>query len=275
MGVMYQWDESINFNRYTNLDNAETRILEGLIMSKTAHAMRLWNILGDNTLNCLNQPNMQLVQNPKDEKGWQAEFTRRRNMVYKGVGESSGKKVFLSPFLDDAWTEESCRLDIFIDDIIPKNHLTSTVLIGVELIVHNKLINIFSDADEENESTNPSEMIMLYRGSDGHVYTPEEMADIKKKEEEDNIPSEQRIEFKEDPTAWVTIKSRTATLLKSALAELNGVFVAGVGQLQLNTQLHIKSGVRRAIWNNRAYIGHRIVFATLMSGVSENPAYGY
>lgn len=245
MGIMYQRDESIDFNRYTNLDNVEGRILEGLIMSKTAHAMRLWNMLGDDTADCLNQPNMSLVQHPEDEEGWQAEFKRRRNMVYMGVGESSEKKVFFSPFIDDAWTKEGSRLDIFVDDIIPKNHLSSTVLIGVDLVVHNKIVNIYADADEENANTNPSELRTL------------------------------KIMGEDVTEPWIRIKSRTATLLKSALAELNGVFVAGVGQLQVNKQMSDKSGVKRMVWNNHAYIGHSIVFATLMSGTSENPAYGY
>lgn len=271
---MYQYDEHISFNRYTNLDNIEGRILEALVCSKTAHAMRLWNILGDDSMDCLNQSNMELVQNPKDEEGWKKEIQRRRSMVYTGVGESSSKKVFFSPFIDDAWDTESSRLDIFVDDVIPTNHITSTVLIGVELIVHNKIVNIFSDADEENPNTNPSEMLKLYRDKEDRIYTQEEKDKL-------SLDKQEELGIKEDFVPWIRIKSRAATLLKSALAELNGLFVAGVGQLQLNMELmnreilKDKVGAKRMLWNNHAYLGHRVVFATLMSGVSENPAYGY
>lgn len=275
MGIMYHYDENIMFNRYTNLDNIEGRILEALVCSKTAHAMRLWNILGNDSMDCLNQENMALVQNPNDEEGWKKEFQRRRNMVYTGVGESSTKKVFFSPFIDDAWDTESSRLDIFVDDVIPTNHITSTVLVGVELIVHNKIVNIFADADEENPNANPSEMFVLYRDEEDNIYTPEE---AKRLQEEGKKPE---IKLEKEFVPWIRIKSRTATLLKSALAELNGLFVAGVGQLQLNMTLmnnetlKDKVGAKRMIWNNHAYIGHRVVFATIMSGASENPAYGY
>ena len=243
---MYQWDEHIDFNRYTNLDGVEGRILEGLIKSKTVHAMRLWNILSNDTINCLNQPNVALLSNPDDEEGWNAEFQRRRNMVYFGTGESSEKKVFLSPYVDDAWTAESSRLDIFVDDIASKNHLVSTVMVGVEVLVHNKIVNINSDADEDNDNTNPAEMIATLNDEGEEVQEP-----------------------------LIRVKSRPTVMLKSALAELNGVFVAGVGQLQVNSTMNKKCGVTRQMWNNRAYIGYSIVFATLMSGVSDNPIYGF
>lgn len=242
----FQWDNHLVFNRYTNLDTIEGRILEGLVMSKSVHAMRLWNMLEDDGLNCLNRPNMNLVNTPNDIEGWKKEYERRRKMIYSGVGESSEKKVFLSPFTDDAWTKEGSRLDIFVDDIIPANHLSSTVLVGIELIVHNKIVNIYSDADEENQQTNPSELITLVNEEGEEVVEP-----------------------------LIRVKSRPSTMLKSTLAELNGVFVAGIGQLQLNAKMNIKCGVKRTMWNNRAYIGYSLVFATLMSGVSENPEYGY
>lgn len=245
--MMWDYDDHIVFNRYTDLDVVEGRIVEALIQSKTPQAMRMWNMLRDDSPNCLNNPNTELViPLPKDateeqiaerEQKWKEERSKRRALVYEGNGESSTKKVFLSPFTDDAWSQESSRIDIFVDDIASQNHMMSTVLIGVEILVHNKIVNIYNDADPYYEPTNPVEL--------------------------------------DNGEPWLRTKSRATCLLKSVLAELNGLFVEGVGQMQISSKMHIKSGVKRMVWNNRAYIGYSAIFATLMSGVGSEPGDSY
>ena len=243
---MYKWDETIEFNRYTNLDSVEMRILEGLIESRTPHAMRLWNALADDSVNCLNSPNVQLLENLNDEEGWKKEIKRRRALVYQGIGTVEKQRVFFSPFIDDAEIKEGSRLGIFVDNIVTKNHLISTVLVNVEIIVHNKLVNIYTDADSSDNRTNPTKLMTV----------------VNEDQEEEEIP-------------WIRLQSRPTTMLKSALAELNGTFVDGVGQLQVNSVLNPKCGVAREFWDKRNYVGYLITFGTLMSGDSQSSAYGY
>lgn len=262
---MFTYDRDYDFNRYINLDTLEGRIVYTLVNSRSQHALDLWNMLEYNTADCLNhiddyfqQPTIKerlggvkvtLLTTESDfakmlpaerevckqvfEEAWEAEISKRWKMVYLETDEASNKKVFLYPFVDDAWTERATRLDIYVDDIIPENQVISTVLVGVDIVIHNKIINM----DNPVLNDNPAEM----NGED----------------------------------IICTVKSRVATMLKSVLAELNGLFVAGVGLLQANTTANKKCGVKRVVWNNRSYIGHQIIFATQMSGASSTPNVGY
>ena len=47
------FDDGNAFNRYTNLDGAEWRIIYALAASKTKHAKNLWRMLKYNTPDCL------------------------------------------------------------------------------------------------------------------------------------------------------------------------------------------------------------------------------
>lgn len=213
-----------DFNRYTNLDNVEWRIIKHLVESSSKHANNIWKMLAYNEEDCLFREDLTSAEK------W--------NLIYRDNGLSTNKKVFMTPYIDDAWEEQSSRLDIFVDQILPTNHVSSQVNICIEVLVHNKIANIYGDAEEDNINTNPSEL-----GPEGEIL----------------IPS----------------KSRATTLLKSVLAELNGCFVAGVGDLQCNSKMNPYSRVQKYVWNNHAYFGYAITFCTLMSGVSDTPMVGY
>ena len=279
---MYPYDEHQEFNRYINLDTLEGRILYILVNSRSRHALDLWNMLQYNEANCLTHNadyfkqssvkseipagvSLSLLTSKSElnkmipsvrekcedllEKAWQAEIKKRWDMVYTGADEASDKKVFLFPFVDDAWKERSARLDIYVDDILPKDQVVSTVLIGIDIIVHNKINNITNLSMEDN----PAEVQVLY--------------------DKDGKPLEEDGEVVSIP---ITItKSRVTTMLKSVLAELNGAFVAGVGLMQANQTMSPKCGAKRMVWNNRDYIGHQVVFGSLMSGVSTVPGVGF
>lgn len=215
---------NLDFNRYTNLDSVEWRIIKQLLDSSSKHAENIWKSLAYPTSNCLLQDNLSR--------------TDKINLIYTGDGLSTAKRVFMMPYVDDAWEEQAARLDIFVSGITPKNHVISTVNVTFEILVHNKINNIIGDADGESSLTNPTEL-----DSNGDIIIP--------------------------------YKSRATLLLKSVLAEFNGTHVEGIGQLQHNITMNSSSQTLRKVWNNRAYFGYEITLSTLLSGVSESGDIGY
>lgn len=222
------------YNRYTNLDGLEWRVIEALMTSAEGadpvtklsfkNGENLWKMLKYPTQDCLFKPNLTLEE--------------KKEMIYTGSGESTSKRVFITPYIDDAWNEQACRLNVYVSGIKPKNHIISQVQITVEILVHNKLNNILGEGSVEDPTSNPSE------------YTPQ--GDV-----------------------LIPLKSRATTMLKGVLAMLNGRFVAGVGKLQHNMAMDTASVTTFNVWNNRAYIGFAIPFFTLMSGVSISSGFGY
>lgn len=212
----------LSYNRYTNLDGVEWRIINFLINSTDEHAENLWKMLKYNTIDCLSQPSV-----PKKE---------RLAMVYRDDGVSDDKRVFMMPYVNDSWTAQSARLDIFVDRIVPKNQVYSQVNIGFEIIVNNKINNIRNNA-KEIENPNPGE-------------------------------------FNEDDELVVKYKSRVTSLLAELLAELNGRDVAGVGELQHNTEVNPYATSVYKIFN-KDYYGFYVVMSTFMGENSVSPDNGW
>lgn len=223
-GMFDGYDTHIEFNRFVNLDSIEWRIIDSLLNSTSVHAEDLWKMLKYPSEDCLFQEPLTRAEKIK--------------MIYRDNGESSDKRVFMAPYTDDAWQEQASRLDVFVSRAIPRSHVLSAVNVTVEIIVHNKINNIYNNAEVDNPNSNPSE-------------------------------------FDEEGGLLIPSKSRATAMLRDVLAELNGKMVAGVGQLQFNTQLSPYSTAQQYVWNNRAYIGYSAIFSTLMSGVSETPEVGY
>ena len=138
------------------------------------------------------------------------------------------KRIFRSPYLEDGWEEQCSILKIYVDTIVPKDHLRSIVNVGIDVITHNKIINI--KAPEDNDST-IIDMI-------------------------DDIPIK------------IETMSRVTLLVKSVLYLLNGAEVAGVGRMQFNTERSRYNLAQYGIWNNRNFEGMKVVISTIMSGVS-------
>ena len=159
------------YNRFVNLDNIEYRIVNYLAKSKTKYANNLWKILKYDTEDCLSLPDVS--------------YKDRMALLFR---------VFLTPFTDDGWDVQCSHLHIFVHSVVPQNHITSKVNIGIETIVHNKISNILGDV--QNEDGNPSEL-------------------------------------DEDGNPVIIYKNRASTMLKSILADINGQMVAGIGMLQV------------------------------------------
>lgn len=215
------------YNRYNNLDGIEWRVIDAIVKSDSKYAKYIWKMLKYNKPDCLSNPDNKELTNKE-----------KYSLIYRDNGESSSKKVFMLPFIDDGWTEQASRLNIYVSRIDPKDYVVSKVDLTIEIVVHNKINNIYGDAMEGDPLSNPTET-----DDDGNIL----------------IPS----------------KSRATTLLKCVSALLNGLYVEGVGELELNEQVSPYCGAKSYVWNNRTYFGYTLTFSTLMGQVSENPSCGW
>lgn len=220
-----QWSVDGNmYNRFVNLDNIEYRIVQFLAKSDNKYADYLFKILKYDTMDALMKPSLS--------------YEERMQLLYSNNGDASGNRIFLSPFIDDSFEEQSSHLHIYISSIEPKNHIISTVNVCIETIVHNKISNILGDAASYNPVTNPSEI-----GNDGQ---PE-----------------------------ILIKNRASVMLKCVLAALNGSFVAGVGTFLFDKETSEKDEAKLSLWNGKKFFGFSTVISTSISGVSGTPECGY
>ncbi len=212
------------YNRFLNLDAVVYRIIDHLARSQTKYADYLWKILAYDTEDCLSKPSLS--------------YKERIGLVYLNNGDASIKRVFMSPYIDDGWVEQSSHLHIYIHSIKPQNNVLSTVNVCFELITHNKISNIVSDANELNKFVNPAEM-------------------------------------SDDGSPIVRYKSRTEVMLRSVLAELNGIGVAGVGTFSFNATKNDQNWAKMSLWNNKKFFGYELIMSTMMSGVSDDTDCGY
>lgn len=212
------------FNRYTNLDNIEWKIIDYLVKSKSKYAQYLWKILKYDTEDCLTKEDL------TEKEKW--------DLVYKNNGESTDYRVFMTPFTDDAWEQQSSHLHIYVYGINPMSHITGKVHVCFECIIHNKISNIYGDASEYNKYANP-------------------------------------VELDTEGNPVIEYKSRATEMLKDIIASLNGEMINAVGVLQFNEELSPYDTAKAALWNSRNFFGYRVIMTSLMSGVSEDSECGY
>ena len=79
----------------------------------------------------------------------------------------------------------------------------------------------------------------------------------------------------EEGDLMAVYKNRATVLIKDIVAEFNGLYLDGVGELGLQSLSDLKSGVESSEWNSKSFFGHRITFTMTVSGVSANPMIGY
>ncbi len=163
----------------------------------------------------------------------------RWDLVNNDNGQTTTKRVFFSPFVDDAWEEQCSSMYIFVENLYPYDHLRATIGVTVETIVHCKISAITGDGDPDlNPKANPNDS-----DSKGSVVVP--------------------------------FKNRATVLLKSVLAELNGLYLDGIGYLQIITRAGLPGKVEMPLWNNRSFYGHSTSFVMVIGGVSDNADVGY
>ena len=224
MGDYLERSEFNEFNRFQNLDGLEAKMVSHLVKSQTKFADIIWKLLKYNSLDALSQPTV------SEAERWE--------MVCYDNGDPVSKRVFFSPFVDDAWQVQCSSLYIYVENVLPIDHLRSTVGITIETVTHSKISAINGDGDEFlYPLANPND-------SDG----------------KGNVV--------------VAFKNRATVLLKCILAEFNGLYLDGAGYLQFNMKMPIKCKATMPLYNRRSYYGHSIVFACNMSNDSSGEAMG-
>lgn len=112
------------FNQFDSLPDIGYKIIEYLMLKNED----LWKLLKYNTPDALSKSNLSI-----DEKSL---------LIYNENGSGVDFKVFRQPYLDDFYLKESSILHVYLENIIPINHIVSTVNYSVDCIVHNKVSNI-------------------------------------------------------------------------------------------------------------------------------------
>ena len=222
---MAKYSKYNEFNRFPNLDCIPAKIVDHLVKSESKHAQNLWKLLKYNDLNALTA-------------GENLSQSERQELVFHDNGQTTDKRVFFAPFVDDAWQEQCSSIYIYVDQIYPVTQGNAVVGVKVEIVVHSKISTINGDGDPDlNPEANPADS------------------------EEGNIV--------------VAFKNRATVLLKSVLAELNGLTLDGIGYLQFNTRLLSESQVKCNLWNNKTFWGYTVTFGINMSGLAEDPQHSY
>ena len=221
---MYINDNKIKYNRFVYLDESEDRIIYYLLSPNNKTELQLqqthiiWKLLMYNDLDALNKPL------PK--------YSDVIKLIYNDNITQTDKRIFRSPKLEDAFTEQCSLIKVYVDSIIPQNAFISQVNYGIDVLCHNKIINVKV----------PNEPI------DGVV---------------NNIIIDEvdGIEIK------VETKSRVTMLTKAVLCLLNGADIAGIGKLQSNAENFRYNQAQYGLWNNRNYEGMKIVLGSMQSGL--------
>jgi len=262
-----------SFSRYTSLDTIEWNCISHLLNSTSKHAENIWKLLADDTQDALFKPLL-----TREEK---------TKLIYMGTDMSTTRKVFMLPYIDDKWDNQGSRIDIYVDRIVPQNHLTSVVNVVFEVICHNKVLNIYSDADPENPN-----FCALWDSKKSKKPIPTNPLELKKVtvQEWDKFIDANDLDFIEMGGNYFVVKSgseqtgyeivtllknRATTLVKCLLALFNGTMVNGVGQFIHDTTLSPYAVTKSAIWGSGGFVGHIIVMSSLISGVSQNANLGY
>lgn len=130
------------YNRFVNLDGSEDRIIYYLLSpnKKTPGELeethKIWKLLMYNDIDALNHPL------PK--------YSDVIKLICNDNITQTNKRIFRSAHMEDAFTEQCTFLKIYVDSIIPQNAYISQVNYGIDIICHNKIVNIKAPDTEES-----------------------------------------------------------------------------------------------------------------------------
>ena len=211
------------YNRFSHLDSIEDRIIFYLLSDKNKSPEQielthnLWRLMYYSDERCLIDDSNHPLPSFKE--------------IYKLVDNDNTvqntKRIFRYPYIEESFTEQCSLISVYVDTILPRNHLIADVNIGIDILIHNKISNV----------VNP-----LYR-EDGELINSTEGFPL------------------------IKMKNRATMLLRIVLALLNGADVAGVGKFQFNRELNRFVQSKLGLWNNRNFYGHKIIIPCQMSGV--------
>lgn len=253
------------YNRLDNLDGIEDRIIIYLLSyyNKTprekAQVDVIRKILFNDDINALDMPV------PSNEEI--AQLISNDNL------EQSGKRIFRSPRLEDPKVMEGTILKVYVDSIIPDNHLMSTINIGIDIVVNDKIINLkvpqpdseedLEDMDDEAREEYENEQKLKSCNEIGENGATQ--ADVNESSGATNLYV---MALEDGKIVQVQYKSRVTALTKAVISLLNGADVQGVGKITFSRKNSIFNQAQYGIWNHRNCEGMKIVMGVKMSGVS-------
>ena len=126
----FQVFDETNFNHFINLDSVETRVIRYIRDSERPEAQRVWKLLKYNDARALF--NKDLTQKEKND------------LIYLDQDQDKCR-VFNFHFIEDEFVETCSLIKVYIHSIEPTNHIISKVNIGIDILSHNKLSNIYND----------------------------------------------------------------------------------------------------------------------------------
>jgi hypothetical protein len=147
--------DETQFNKFHNLDSIETRVINYLRDTNTDDCNRLWKLLKYSDMKALYKDNLSA--------------TDKKSLVYQDRNEADCR-VFTFPYIEDNFTEVCSVIKVYMYSVKPVNHLVSTVNIGIDILTHNKISNVYNDESdildggrevEENISTKNRNVIIL------------------------------------------------------------------------------------------------------------------
>jgi hypothetical protein len=216
-------------NRFSNLDGIEAKVITHLIDSTTSYAQDIWRLLKYAEETALSKPPLS-----KEEK--EALVFTGNNGVPDATKQA---RVFLAPYVDDAWKEQGSSLYVYVSEICPLTVTLSEIVVNFDIVVHSQTSVVLGNGDPAlNPNANPNDS-----------------------DKEGNLV--------------VSVKNRATTLLKDVLAEFNGICLDGVGYMFLNDGKKAKGGVKVSLWNRGSFYGNRVSMVLSMSGISGTPDVGY
>lgn len=142
MSVMSFGIDPTNFNKFSNLDSVETRIVEYIRDTKNDDAERLWKVLKYTDSRALFQPNLSNKE--------------KNDLIYKDL-DQMGSRVFTFPYIEDEFADVCSILKVYIHSIEPQNHLVAKVNVGIDILTHNKITNVYNDNGDPLEGGRPIE----------------------------------------------------------------------------------------------------------------------
>lgn len=222
--MFFKDDELLVYNRFDNLDGAEDKIIYYLISEKNKtpeqlkYVHTLWRLIYYDDIRALiNDKNHPLPTYKQIEK-----------LICNDETLQSPYRIFRMPYIVETEEEESSILRVFVDRIMPTNHLIAQVNFGVDILVHSRLTNILNPiTDDNDEVINVNELKPL-----------------------------------------VQYKNRATTMLKCVIALLNGAYISGIGNLLFSREPNRFVESKMGLMNNRTVYGYRTIFTCQMSGVS-------
>lgn len=147
-----------------------------------------------------------------------------------GTGQNT-KQIFIYPYVEQVALDDTIQYRIYVNEILPVSSYIAHVNMSIDILSHNKNLIVL----------NP-----LYRDDETTPLNPTELNPI------------------------IQYKNRLEMMEKLTLQLLNGQEVAGIGPLDFSREKNKFIRAKMGLWNNRQFIGHRIIIPVMMGIEFEN-----